>query len=87
MGAGLVVRHIKYYKGEGGGFPQVRAVVNLMSPCLPVARSCTKSNTPPDSCMDSTMNPKVKTAEGEGVGVRSLAHSTLGVEGRDGALG
>jgi hypothetical protein len=24
-----------YYKGEGGGFPQVRVVVNLMCPCCP----------------------------------------------------
>jgi hypothetical protein len=31
-----------YYKGEGGGFPQVRAVVSLVSPWLPVVRSCTK---------------------------------------------
>jgi hypothetical protein len=33
------------------------------------------------------MNPKVKTTKGEGVGARSLARSTLGVEGRVGALG
>jgi hypothetical protein len=26
----LVERHIVYYKGEGGGFPQVQVVVNLM---------------------------------------------------------
>jgi hypothetical protein len=32
--------------------------------------------------MDSTLNPKVKTTEGEGVGVRSLAQNTLGVKGR-----
>jgi len=24
-----------YYKGEGGGFPQVRAVMNLVCPCCP----------------------------------------------------
>ncbi len=24
-----------YYKGEGGGFPQVRAMVNLVCPCCP----------------------------------------------------
>jgi len=40
---GLVKRHIVYYKGEGGGFPQVRAVVSLMSPSLPVAHPSTKS--------------------------------------------
>jgi hypothetical protein len=28
--------------GEGGGFPRVRAVVNLVSPKLPVARLSTK---------------------------------------------
>jgi hypothetical protein len=27
----------EYYMGEGGGFPQVRAVVSLMSPRSPVA--------------------------------------------------
>jgi len=37
-------------------------------------------NTPPSSLMDSIVNPKVKTAKG-GVGVRSLARSTSGVEG------
>jgi len=31
--------------------------------------------------MDSTLSPKVKTMEGEGVGVRSLVYSTLWVEG------
>jgi len=30
--------------------------------------------------MDLTMSPKVKVIEGEGIGVRSLARSTLGVE-------
>jgi hypothetical protein len=35
---------IEYTKrGEGGGFPQVRAVVNLMSPNLPVICFSTKS--------------------------------------------
>jgi hypothetical protein len=29
-------------KGEGGGFPQVRVVVSLVSSCLPMARPCTK---------------------------------------------
>jgi hypothetical protein len=36
--------------------------------------------------MDSTISPKVKIIEG-GVGVRSLARNTLGVEGRARALG
>jgi hypothetical protein len=42
LGVGLVARHKIYYKGEGGGFPQVQAVVNLVSMWLPVARLCTK---------------------------------------------
>jgi hypothetical protein len=41
--ASLVAMHIIYYKGEGGGFPQIWAVVNLVSPCLPMVNSCTKS--------------------------------------------
>jgi hypothetical protein len=28
-------RRREYYKGEGGGFPQVRAVVSLVCPCCP----------------------------------------------------
>jgi hypothetical protein len=28
-----VESHRVYYKGEGGGFPQVRAVVSLVCPC------------------------------------------------------
>jgi hypothetical protein len=32
LDVGLVKRHRIYYKGEGGGFPQVRVVVNLVSP-------------------------------------------------------
>jgi hypothetical protein len=35
--------HSILYKGEGGGFPQVRGVVNLMNPSLPIARPNTKS--------------------------------------------
>jgi hypothetical protein len=35
LNVGLVERHTIYYKGEGGGFLQVRAVVSLVSPsCL-----------------------------------------------------
>jgi hypothetical protein len=44
-------------------------------------------DTPPSFLMDSTMNPKVKTTEGEGVGVRSLVRNTSRVEGCAGALG
>jgi hypothetical protein len=43
LGASPVVRHKKCYKGEGGGFPQVRVVVSLVSLWLPVACLCTKS--------------------------------------------
>jgi hypothetical protein len=39
----LVKRHKVYYKGEGGGFPQVRAMVNLVSSSLPVTRPSIKS--------------------------------------------
>jgi hypothetical protein len=35
--------HKVYYKGEGGGFPQVQVVVSLMSLSLPVAHHGTKS--------------------------------------------
>ncbi len=37
-----MVRHKVYYKGEGDGFPQVWAVVNLVSLCLLVVCPCTK---------------------------------------------
>jgi hypothetical protein len=39
------------------------------------------NDTPPNSLKDSYVNPKVKTMEGKGVGVRSLAYNTLGVKG------
>jgi len=42
LGAGLVAMHKVYYKGEGGGFPQVWVVVSLMNLCLLLARLCTK---------------------------------------------
>jgi len=32
LDVGLMERHKVYYKGEGGGFPQVQAMVSLMSP-------------------------------------------------------
>jgi hypothetical protein len=37
---------------------------------------------PPSFLMDSTLSPKVKTSEGEGIGVHSLIHNTSGVERR-----
>jgi hypothetical protein len=43
LDVGLVERHIVYYKGEGGGFPQVWAVMNLVSPSLSMAYLSTKS--------------------------------------------
>jgi hypothetical protein len=35
LDVGPIDKHIVYYKGEGGGFPQVRAVVNLVCSCCP----------------------------------------------------
>ncbi len=43
LDVGFVASHKVCYKGEGGGFPQVRAVVNLVSPSLPVVRPNTKN--------------------------------------------
>jgi hypothetical protein len=35
LDVGPMGSHKIYYKGEGGGFPQVRAVVNLVCPSCP----------------------------------------------------
>jgi hypothetical protein len=43
LGVGLVTMHKVYYKGEGGGFPQVWAMVSLVSLSLFMARSRTKN--------------------------------------------
>jgi hypothetical protein len=43
LDVGLVERYKVYYKGEGGGFPQVRAVVSLVNPSLHVVCLSTKS--------------------------------------------
>jgi hypothetical protein len=43
LDVGLVASHRVYYKGEGGGFPQVRAVVSLLSLSLSVVRPNTKN--------------------------------------------
>jgi hypothetical protein len=43
LNVALVERHKIYYKGEGVGFPQVWAVMNLVSLSLPVACPSTKS--------------------------------------------
>jgi len=45
-----------------------------------------KANTFPNSLMGSTASLKMKTTQGEGVGTCSLAHNTLGVEGRVGVI-
>jgi len=39
---GATERHKVYYMGEGGGFPRVRAVMNQVSPELPMACPSTK---------------------------------------------
>jgi hypothetical protein len=43
LDVGLVERHWVYYKGEGGGFSQVWAMVNLVRSSLPVARPNTEN--------------------------------------------
>jgi hypothetical protein len=43
LDVGLVERHKVYYRGEGGGFPQVQAVVSLVNPSLPMVCLSTKS--------------------------------------------
>jgi hypothetical protein len=43
LGAGPMARHKVYYKGEGGGFPQVWAMVRLVSLSLPLVHLNTKS--------------------------------------------
>jgi hypothetical protein len=35
LDVGSMVSHKVYYKGEGGGFPKVWAMVNLVCPCCP----------------------------------------------------
>jgi hypothetical protein len=43
LGVGFVAKHRDYYKGEGGGLPQVQAMVNLVNSCMPMVHPCTKS--------------------------------------------
>jgi len=43
LNVGPMAKHKIYYKEEGGGFPQIRAVMSLVSLCLPMARPCTKN--------------------------------------------
>jgi hypothetical protein len=42
LDVGLVERHREYYKGEGGGFPQVQAVMSFVNSNLPVVYPSTK---------------------------------------------
>jgi hypothetical protein len=39
----LMTCHKKYYKKEGGGFPQIQVVMNLMNSCMPMVNLCTKN--------------------------------------------
>ncbi len=43
LGVAPMASHKEYYKGEGDGFPQVRAMVSFVCPCMLVAHPCTKS--------------------------------------------
>jgi hypothetical protein len=43
LDVGLVERHTVYYTGKSGGFPQIWAMVRLMSSNLPMVRLNTKS--------------------------------------------
>jgi len=45
LDVGLVEKHKVYYKGEGGGFPQLWAVVSLVNLSLPMA--CLSSKNAP----------------------------------------
>ncbi len=42
LDASAVERRREYYMGEGGGFPQIRAVVSLVNPESPMACPSTK---------------------------------------------
>jgi hypothetical protein len=43
LDVGPMANHRVYYKGEGGGFLQVRAVVCFMNPWLPMAHPNAKN--------------------------------------------
>jgi hypothetical protein len=43
LGVGPMTSHIIYYKGEGGGFPQVRAMMSFVSSSLPLPCPSNKS--------------------------------------------
>jgi hypothetical protein len=42
LGVGPMAKDKEYYKGGGGGFPQVQAMLSFVNTCLPVARPCIK---------------------------------------------
>jgi len=42
LGASPVAKHRVYYKGKGGGFPQIQVVLSFVSLCLLVVRPYTK---------------------------------------------
>ncbi len=56
LDADPVASHKVYYKGEGGGFPQIWAMVSLVSLSLPVTRPNTKN--------DALLNPLLNPLEG-----------------------
>ncbi len=74
-------RGFYYYSGNSGWFNS-KHVMNLF-----LSRTIKCTNAPPNSLMDLTTSPKVKTTEGKGIGARSPVHNTLGVKGRARALG
>jgi len=39
----FMVCHKEYYKGEGGGFPQIWGMMSLLNLCMLVVRLCTKN--------------------------------------------
>jgi len=43
LGVTFIIKYKEYYKGEGGGFFQVPAMMSLVSLCMPVICLCTKS--------------------------------------------
>jgi hypothetical protein len=43
IGSALMANHKEYFKGKGGGFLQVWAVISLMSSCMFVIHPCNKS--------------------------------------------
>ncbi len=69
----------------------VKGIIDLLmgknlTPIICGGYECT-FDAPPNSLMDPTMSPKMKTAGGEGVEARSLVHDISGVEGCARALG